>query len=339
MRRVSLMICAVASVSFVAGKSRSKDLGKGVRIQNAVSARIEGMELSGIRVAPGIEAGEFQVALIGDRSAVLHDVVIGKNLSVSSQETIDFGPAIESRFALCHNRTGNACKDSLDLIKSQWEAIEVDASGRTFLLQEYSRAILVLDGALDSVVQVLNFDFSATRFAPNKRSKRYRRADDSLSAEGFLLMKNGHILIAKEKSPAIIAEFGPSGSTAMGVSQASLLGSDEVFDLIQASTQRSLVLLAEWQIADYGKCDISDLAKDPAGSVYVLSQNCGTVQKFEQLNVDQPNVVASGKWRLPKMIRNPEGLFVDSQKRFWIASDIKDKGDNLFILTPDNLSE
>lgn len=338
-RRVTLMICAMASVAVVAGKSRSKDLGKAPRINSATSMRVAGMELSGIRITADTVNGEYKVALVGDRSAILHDVVVSSDLKLLSQETIEFGQAVEDRFALCHNAAGNNCKESLDLIKSQWEAIAIDGAGKNFLLQEYSRAILVMDGALHSVENVLNFDFSSSRYTPQKRSKRYRQSDDNLSAEGFLLMKKGHVLIAKEKSPTVIAEFGPVGSAPMGVNQSSLLGPAETFDLSAISERQSLVLLAEWQIADYGKCDISDLAKDSSGSIYVLSENCGMVQKFDQLLIAQPAVVAVEKWRLPKTIRNPEGLFIDSQKRFWISSDIKDEGDNIFIVNPRNLAE
>lgn len=337
-RRVILMICALGSVAFVAGKSRSKDLGKGLRLHNAISMHVDGKEMSGMWVTPSTK-GEYRVAMVGDHSSHLHDVTVGSDLSVMSQGIIDFGSAIEERFALCQSTAGTSCNDSLKLIKSQWEAMAVDGSGKSFLLQEYSRAILVMDGALHSVEHVLNFDFSTSKYMPKSRSKRYRKLEENLSAEGFLLMKQGHILIAKEKSPSIIAEFGPIGSTPLGVGKHSLLGADEVFDLSRVTDRRSLVLLAEWQIADYGKCDISDLAKDVDGAVYVLSENCGTVQKFDQFKPEQTAVVANQKWRLPKSIKNPEGLFVDLQKRFWIASDIKDKGDNLFVVTPDHLAE
>jgi hypothetical protein len=335
--RVGMLIVAVGSVAFVSGKSRSKDLGKAPRLTESASMRIDGRELSAISLAKD-SSGAIRVAAVGDSNATLHDAQVSMDLQMTSQGAIEFGQAIVDRFAVCGSTTGMVCKDSLVRITSQWEAMAVDGSGRHFLLQEFSRAIIVMDPALNQVRQVLNFDFSGSSLGPKRRSKRYRNPDDNLSGEGFLLMKSGHILVAKEKSPAILVEFGPAGSAPLGVGQGSLLAAGEAFEL-PAGDRGSMELLAEWQIAGYGKCDISDLAAGIDGSVYVLSEICGTVQRLQDLKADEKTAVSLETWRLPKRIKHPEGIAVDSAGRFWVVNDTKDQGDNLFVVEPPKLPE
>ena len=337
-RRVSVLMLVIGSVAFISGKSRSKDLGKAPRLQNVTALRIDGLELSGLKTSEDT-TGTFKVALVGDRSSQVHDIEVSADLNILSASSIEFGKGIEDRFAVCQNSMGTKCQDSMKLMKSQWEAIAIDGSGRNFLLQEYSQAIVVMDGSLTSVQHVLNFDFGLSKYATKKRSKRYRNFDDSLSSEGFLLLKNGHVLIAKEKSPSVLAEFAPSGSFSIGVDPDTLLPNGEKFEFNSSGERTNLVIVNEWQIAGYGKCDISDLASDRHGSIFVLSENCGTVLKLDQLKINDPIVVASKKWRLPKVIKHPEGLSIDSQDRFWIANDVKDQSDNVFIVTPNSSVE
>ncbi len=333
-QQVGTMIVVVASVSVVAGKSRSNELGKAPRLQTVSSMRINGTELSGLSSIKKSVGGEFKVAAVGDGLPQIVDVAVSEDLKVNGSETIDFTEAVDERFALCHSELGARCQESLKMVRAQWEAFAIDASGRNFLLQESSHAVIVMNSTLTSVQHVVNFDFSQGKFKPVRDSKKHRRIDDDLSAEGFVLLKNGHILVAKEKNPAVLGEFGPRGSVALGINKDTILGPDEVFDLDRNTDRSSLVLLAEWQIAGQGKCDIADLATDSAGFVYVLSENCKSIKKIDRLVPGDSVAVAIDQWRLPKGVHNPEGFSIDDLNRFWVVSDTKRQGDNLFIVAP-----
>ena len=333
-KQVGTMIVVLASVAVIASKSRSNDLGKAPRLQMLSSMHIDGVELSGVSSIKKAVNGELKVAVVGDGQAQVTDISITEDLKLKNSRVIDFTKTVDERFALCQSEIGPGCEDSLKMIRAQWEAFAIDGSGRNFLLQESSHAIIVMNGPLTSVQNILNFDFSKSKYAPVRVSKKHRRLDNDLSAEGFILLKNGHILIAKEKNPAVLGEFGPAGSKALGISKETILGGDESFEIRGNAERSALVLLAEWQIAGHGKCDIADLASDSTGTVFVLSENCKSIKKIDRLIPTETVAVAVEQWRMPKNVRSPEGFAIDELNRFWVVSDIRDPGDNLFIVAP-----
>ncbi len=328
------MIVVVASVAIIASKSRSNELGKAPRLQILSSMHIDGVELSGVSAIKKTVNGELKLAIVGDGQAQIYDVSVTEDLKVKNSRVIDFTKTVDERFATCNSEIGPGCKDSLKMIRGQWEAFAIDGSGRNFLLQESSHAIIVMNGPVTSVQQIVNFDFSKSKFAPSRVSKKQRRLDDDLSAEGFILLKNGHILIAKEKNPAVLGEFGPVGHQALGIGKDTILGENEAFEIPGNTERSSLELLAEWQIAGHGKCDIADLASDGSGSVYILSENCKSIKKIDRLLPTESVAVAVEQWRMPKNVKSPEGFAIDYLNRFWVVSDIRGPGDNFFVVAP-----
>ncbi len=333
-KQAGTMIVVLASVAIIASKSRSNELNRAPRLQMLSSMHVEGVELSGVSAIRKTVNGEIKVAMVGDGQAQIYDLSVTEDLKLKNSRTIDFTKTVDERFALCNSEIGPGCKDSMKMIRAQWEAFAIDGSGRNFLLQESSHAIIVMNSSATSVQNILNFDFSKSKYAPARISKKQRRIDDDLSAEGFILLKNGHVLVAKEKNPAVLGEFGPVGQQALGINKDTILGENEAFEIPGNAERSSLELLAEWQIAGHGKCDIADLASDSSGNVFVLSENCKSIKKIERLVPNETVAVATEQWRMPKNLNNPEGFAIDGQNRFWVVSDIRGAGNNFFIIAP-----
>lgn len=333
-KQAGMTILVVASIAILASKSRSNDLGQAPRLKTLATLHIEASELSGLSAVKKSADGSYLVSIVGDGSPQVIEVSLDEQLKLQSSNVVDFTKAVDERFALCHAEIGPGCKDALKMIRAQWEAFAIDGRGRNFLLQESSHAIIVMNSSMSDVQNVVNFDFSKSKFAPSRDSKKQKKVDDDLSAEGFVLLRNGHILIAKEKNPAVLGEFGPAGSKALGINKDTILGDNEVFEIQGNAERSSLVLLAEWRIAGHGKCDVADLTADKSGVVYVLSENCRSIQKIDRLVPDGEVAVPVNQWRLPKSVRNPEGFSIDELNRFWVVSDLKERGNNLFIVAP-----
>jgi hypothetical protein len=75
------------------------------------------------------------------------------------------------------------------------------------LLQEGPSRVLVLSAGLARVEAVVEL-----AVAPGQPGfGREWGADDNARGEGLLLMARGHMLVAKQKDPVCLIEFGPAG--------------------------------------------------------------------------------------------------------------------------------
>jgi hypothetical protein len=84
-------------------------------------------------------------------------------------------------------------------------------------------------------------------------------------------MCEGHVLVAKEKDPAGLVEFGPRGSHSMGLAPATLPEEGEPWALDGAV----LDALAWWPLPDEVAGvlrDLSDLSRDHDGGVWLLGR-------------------------------------------------------------------
>src|SRR5918992_2114835 len=109
---------------------------------------------------------------------------------------------------------------------SEWEAADGDATGRVFVLQESPARVFVLSIELDEVVRVIDL-----RLGPQERAELNWDASSNARAEGLVLLRNGHLLVAKEKDPPLLMEFGPMGERAGGVAPELLFASLGEFPL------------------------------------------------------------------------------------------------------------
>lgn len=237
---------------------------------------------------------------------------------------------------------------------SQWEAIATDGRDTICMLSENRSEIDCLDHRLErhrgnfildvSTIEPLN---SAWEAHPNSRG------------EGVILMKRGHVLVLKEKQPAMLIEFGPEGDSPIGYGPAAFLQDDEEFAGLKTDSeepivyranrvtfpvQRRLVALKTWKFSgrlDELAPDASEITLGPDGYVYLLSQKSATLirlQKVLKPDEDKVSLDRGAYWKLPAGLEKAEGLVIDGDMHPWIGIDIKQPSKfNLFRLSPINV--
>ena len=142
----------------------------------------------------------------------------------------------------------------------------------------------------------------------------------------------GHVLVVKEKDPAGLVELGPAGDDALGISASTLLPQEEAFE----ASAEELVALAWWPWPhDDVLEDLSDLAVDHAGGLWVLSDQSRALAEL-QLPLEPGDEPRLGEvLRLPKKIAKPEGLAFLPSGVIAVADDRHDDADNLWLLRRD----
>ena len=234
---------------------------------------------------------------------------------------------------------------------SQWEAIATDGRDTICMLSENRGEIVCLDHRLEHRRGSFTLDVSsidhlelAWEARPNSRG------------EGMILMKKGHVLVLKEKHPAMLIEFGPEGDPPIGYGPAAFLGDGEVFAGLKTDSeepivyranratfpvQRRLVALKTWEFSGHLRelaMDASEITLGPDGSVYLLSQESATLirlQKILKPDEDKVSLDRGAYWKLPAGLEKAEGLVIDGNMHPWIGIDIKQTSKlNLFRLSP-----
>ncbi|MCW5837565.1 MAG: SdiA-regulated domain-containing protein, partial [Labilithrix sp.] len=214
---------------------------------------------------------------------------------------------------------------------SQWEAVAGDGAGRVFVLAESTSTISVLAPDLARVTHRL-------RLAIPKEHPLASawKADANSRGEGLVLLSNGHVLVAKEKRPSAVVELGPKGSAAEGFRPELALG-DGAFPLPKEGDSE-LVPLKHWLLKDKDTRligDVSDLAVDAEGRLFLLSDQGRAVARVERvLDVDESKIDLKAVYALPPRVAKPEGLAFAHGQAF-VATDGKDvDADALFGLEP-----
>ena len=281
-------------------------------------------EISGATMRLGKKGMELIV--VGDRKAEL-DVF---SLDGERREQRSFKSLLTNQFSLCRTEDFEECQKLIKKMTSNWEALTIDGRGRIFLLQEHTQSVVVLNRDMNRVERVLHFNFADT--FPKLIARGSKKFSKNALGEGLLLLKNGHILVAKEQYPMALVEFGRRGDKARGLSAATLLGPEESFqDPAGDELQVDLEPLAYWILSGHSKCDISDLDHDAAGQLLVLSQACRQIGLIKQLVPGREAVVAE-YLNLPHEILHPEAL-TRVGDRWMIGSDVASKRDyNFYIL-------
>lgn len=283
-------------------------------------------EISGAAFTPRSQGQE--IVLVGDRKAELYhsDIASSRPGQISS-----FRSLILDRFSLCRSSDFDDCDKAIKKLSSNWEALRIDGKHRYFILQEHTQSVFVFDEKLSRIEKVLHFNFAAAfpEFIAHG-SKKFRR---NALGEGLILLKNGHILVAKEQYPLALVEFGPAGHKPLGIHPKAFLQPNEAFALPRTKAlQVDLQPLAHWLLSGHSKCDISDIDRDLDGSLLMLSQSCQHIGRLPRLLPGR----AAGPityQALPRDIKNPEALTVLPDGRYLIGSDLsKKKAQNIFIL-------
>ena len=212
--------------------------------------------------------------------------------------------------------------------RSQWEAVTADASGRVFVLQEHPGQVFVFAPALDALVAALALDI------PDEDG--WQRAwveDENARGEAFALLKNGHVLVVKQKKPRLI-EFGPREHEAAGLSPDTLLSPDEAFEI----GGRELSPLASWGLGDADAKrfeNVSDAAVSDEGALYLVSSKSRRIARVEPAAPGDDRATLTDFADLPSEIPTAEALTFIEPGLALVGSDEPAKGGaNIFTVRP-----
>ncbi len=298
------------------GRKHRHDAGLTVARTEDVPLR----EVSGICLRRGPN-GATQVVAIGDRAAV------GAWTAVPDEP----GGPLAWQTAPLTGLSGTR----LPADNSQIEAICADGAGRVLLLQESPARVELVDPAASHVVAGIDLEIPAG----HPLAASWADPDGS-RGEGAAFMANGHLLVAKEKDPPALVEFGPAGETATGFRAVAKEGGAALAGGSPwpvGPGEQSFVLLASWapDKALARACrDLSDLEVGPDGRLYVLSDKSQSVARLRDLDPADPVARAETTWQLPYLDGKPEGLAFTPGGRAMVALDTKRPRRNLVLLDP-----
>lgn len=212
----------------------------------------------------------------------------------------------------------------------QIEAVCADGVGRVLLLQEAPpRAELVELGA-SRVVASISLKFKGR----SKLARSWSRLHGS-RGEGAVLLPGGHLLIAKEKQPAALIEFGPRGSPSRGLARGKTLPKGTRWPV--AAGKHTLVACAVWtpdKALATACADFSDLDIGPDGRLYLLSDKSAAIARIGDLAPGGGTASLTTAWRLSDLGGKPEGLTFTAGGSAIVALDKRKPRRNLVLLEP-----
>ena len=150
-----------------------------------------------------------------------------------------------------------------------------------------------------------------------------------------MLLPGGHLLVAKEKKPATLIEFGPPYSQSRGLVCGGALADGERWP-INKGHQR-FVALAFWlpdKTLAKTCADFSDLEIGPDGCLYLLSDKSSTIARLDELPAGGGTAALLEAWRLDDLDGKPEGLAFSALGRAVVGLDTRKARRNLVLLDP-----
>lgn len=205
----------------------------------------------------------------------------------------------------------------------QRESIASDSTGRIFVLGETSGIMTIFEPNGKTVKHTITIKYPSAWSSGNA------------GAESFVLLKNGHMLLVKEKDPVTIAEVGPEGAAPKGFTKGMGVRYKDTYPL-PSGTSSKLAILKTWSLGDNTgsiATDVSDAAIGPSGDLYLLTdQGRAILQMQDGISTSEGKVKALKVWNLPKDVKKPEGLtFLDDGTPV-VCSDMPDPGAQVFVL-------
>jgi hypothetical protein len=255
--------------------------------------------------------------VIGDRTADLGACRIGDDGALGEWSTLDLA-ALPGW--------------PLPLGDSQFESIAADGGSLVALMREDPPVVLVAD----TTTRELRAEIALT--APTGSLLDGRWDDASSRGEGLVLLRGGRLLVAQEKRPRALIEFGRPGTEARGLSKGDFLGVDESWE---APTGRvDFVPLSMWRLKGKAKqalADISAIGADPDGNLWLLSDKSRRVGRLgldDPLRPDDDEVRDLDEWwDLPADVVKPEGIAALGAGRVLVAMDTRSTSGNGVIVT------
>ena len=290
-----------------------KDGGEQLRVYRVEDVPLR--EVSGIclRRGPG---GELTLLALGDRAATAAWIV----------EPADDPARLDWQRVDLTGIEGTR----LPMDDPQIEAVCADGTGRVLLLQEWPPRTELIDPATRRVAASV-----ALEVPGDDRIARSWSDHRSSHGEGAVLLARGHLLIAKEKDPSVLLEFGPPGEAPIGFSRGGGLPPGEAWAI--GPGDHRYVPLAAWSpdTALAKACaDFSDLEIGPDGHLYLLSDKTSSIARLSDLVPAGGTVSAAATWRLGDQGGKPEGLAFTPNGRAIVGLDTRKARHNLVLFEP-----
>jgi hypothetical protein len=212
----------------------------------------------------------------------------------------------------------------------QIEAVCADGLGRVLLLQETPPRVELIDPKALKVVASIDL-------AVEGRGEIAQAWSDPKGSrgEGMVLLPGGHLLVAKEKKPAALIEFGPPNSQSRGLVRGGALPEGGRWP-IKKGVHR-FVALASWlpdKTLAKTCADFSDLEIGPDGCLYLLSDKSSTIARLGDLPAGGGAATLLDAWRLGDLDGKPEGLAFAAQGHAIVGLDTRKPRRNLVLLEP-----
>lgn len=214
---------------------------------------------------------------------------------------------------------------------SQFEGITCDGGTLVALMREDPAEVVVVDTRERRVVATVALG------VPSWSALAGRWDDPSSRGEGLVLLRGGRLLVAKEKRPRALVEFGPAGTSPRGLSRDDFLDADEPWEAPAGAA--TFHALATWRLRSAAKKslgDISALAATHDRRLWLLSDKS---QAAGRLDLQDPLPRGGGTidaldeaFRLPKGSTKPEGAVALDADTVLIALDTPAARDNGLIL-------
>lgn len=226
---------------------------------------------------------------------------------------------------------------------SQWEGLAVDGPGRALVLQEHAGRkaapahVFGFGRDLDRLLLVIKL---VVEDRPGSQWRESWRKDKNARGEALVLLRNGHLLVAKQKDPVRLIEFGARGAKAAGMGRSQFLPTNEQFGW-PSERVTEYEPLGSWGVAD-GDIELLQSINDLAvldAELYAISRESRVVARL-QLEPEKDAVKVEHRWQVPDAIRNPEGLVLREELVWIVADDLSGEEDeggdshNIFVLQP-----
>lgn len=209
--------------------------------------------------------------------------------------------------------------------KSQWEGLAADGAGYAFVLQEHpGRAsdpshVFAFAPSLDERVGVI-----ALVVDGDGSWEEAWRDDRNARGEALVLLRGGHILVAKQKKPVRFIEFGPRGERPVGLGPSRFLDTHESFER-SLDPEVEFEPLSSWGLASEDRDDlegVNDLAVF-GGELFAISRKSHVIVQLEtHATPDEDNLSVQRRWLVSTDVENPEGLAIGGGAVPIVADDV-----------------
>ncbi len=280
-----------------------------VRVQESYT--LPAVEISGLAWRKNPETKKRELIFVSDRSYKLYVLDWETRKSNFTVREIDLAPTQKNTPP-----------------QSQWESVFSDDSGRVFIIKEQPGEILVLSPDLSKTERVIHL--SVPEMGGNANS----------GGEGLVPLKNGHILVVKEKNPLHIIEFSAYANPAEGYKPSLSIEKVGLFPL-PAETSEAITLSTSFiwrfepELEDLFE-DASELVTGPQGELYLLGDQKNLIGRLGgTLKLKKDRIKLKQLFSLPSSIKKPEGMVLDDDARPVVAIDSKRSDQpNVFVLSP-----